>query len=361
MAQQNPTFGNIADLELGDEYLLQHNYSTWDAYNEALDGGFEEAFKDWKTDRSSLGTARTYWSKAKSFPYFELLTDHTLAIDGAIETHLQKPDKGAGHLTAIKSLMTYLYQEWESEALSPTKQTLLKIKTKGIQESLEIPESSKGGDGVNVKEKHIHSDHIVEMLRKAEPKRAKMWYVLYSCGMRIGELKRLNPTNLQDSDKFPPYGAIKIRDKDNRGYNVSKSDQGRNWVFLNKYSRMILESAPRGKWVDENGIEWENVFYPEMSAQLENYYMEKFTSHPKHGVGIERKTPHCFRHARITHLTHDHDEMSIDDIRLRVGHGDESTTRQYIETEFDRPPHTIENYCEKNNIDIWQVIMAEEE
>lgn len=344
--------GDLTEIDIDESQELNHDFRTFEAFDEACNGRFADKFKNWKAKTASRGTARTYWSKAKGFPYFELMSDNTLAINGAVEAYLAKPEKSPGHLTAIKSLMTFLYQEWESEGISDVKRTLLKIKTQGIMEQLEMKETSKSTGEVNVKQKHIHANNIVKMLKKCEPKRARMWYILYACGMRIGELKRVGPTHLKSEEEYPPHGALKIPSEDHRGENISKSESGRTYQFRNDLTRVLLQDAPTGTWEeDQNGVGWENVFYPEMYSQLENHYMKKYTSNPNHGVGIERRTPHCFRHSRITHLIHD-TELSKTEVAMRVGHDNEATTNNYIETEFDRPPQTVESYCEENDIRI---------
>lgn len=308
----------------------------------------DEEFKNWVEMRRDPGTARTYWSRLKKFPYFELRNDDSMEISGK----LNKTVKNSGDVTAIRQFVQFLYEEWEKEEIPDKKYEKMRRKKNAVKGSIELTEQTKTKQLTpqEIENKHIQPFDLVKMLRKAKPERARLWFVLYSGAFRMGEIKRLTPTHLRGKDRLEPYGGIQIPDE------RSKSEKSRTWQFLNKYVYEILQDAPTGEWTDENGNSWENVFYPEPYSQLEKHYTEKYTSHDKHGIGIERKTPHCFRHTRITHLVYGYDEYDIDDVRRRVGHGDLSTTRKYIETQFEKEPETLESYCDRKGISIMSVI-----
>ncbi|QLG61999.1 site-specific integrase [Halorarum salinum] len=193
------------------------------------------------------------------------------------------------------------------------------------------------------------------MLEAAAPARARFYYLLYAGGFRIGELKRHGRKHLRPD--YGTYGAINIlrtQHLPGQGENrSSKSKQSRTVEFLSKYPTLILEDTPVGTWMDENDVEWTEVFFPEYYAQLENHYLRKYCNK----IGVHRVTPHSFRHMRITHLVHS-DDHEKDWVQRRSGHADGKTTDHYTQTVFDREPQPLETYLEENDIDLMDVLAA---
>lgn len=304
-------------------------------------------------ESKSDGTARTYWSKMQKFPWFSLKNEAQLKISGM----LNKKVSNSGDITAVNQFLNFLHEEWLKNEVPDREFEELRQKKDMIQAAIKLPESKKNQSSKKeqIKKKHIHSWNLVKMLRKADPERAKFWFALYSGGFRIGELKRMSTDNLFDNDEYE-YGGIHVP-------NIkSRSREDRTWRFRNPYTKYILEHAPTGEWTDENGNTHEDVFFPEFTAQNQRWHLKKYTSRDDNfrdrSIRIGRKTPHCFRHSRITHLVWDDKvEMSMEKIQQRVGHKDSKTTQRYIETSFERDPITLETYAERKDLDILEEVI----
>lgn len=70
------------------------------------------------------------------------------------------------------------------------------------------------------------------------------------------------------------------------------------------------------------------------------------------------RTLHSFRHTRITDRVKSSDHQ-IEEVQNRAGHVGITTTNHYTETEFDRKPRKLKDYCKEHGIDILQVIESE--
>lgn len=306
----------------------------------------EKAFKKWESDNNSESTARSYWERIQDFPYFTLTQYNQKKIIGMLNKELEKtPQK-----TALSQFIEFLYEEWEKDKVGDKQYTDLGIKKNAIQSNLNVPKKnkSKNQDDVDPKEHWMYKDELVQLLRGAEPRRAKLYYLLYAGGFRIGEIKRLTPAHVRED--YGENGAVKILE------DRSKSDFPRMTEFRSETPIEVFDSAPVGTWEeDENGESWDNVFFPELYAENEYYYLgpKKYCKH------IGQRSSHSFRHVRTTDLAKATD-MSDSDIRRRHGWDPGSSViGNYTEFTPDHPPQTLENYCEQKGIDILEVIKAE--
>jgi len=226
--------------------------------------------------------------------------------------------------------------------------TDLQIKQNAIRSNLKIPEKEKNKSvEVKPKEHWLYKDELVKLLKIAEPRRARMYYLLYAGGFRIGELKRLTPTHLRRN--YGENGAANVVE------GRSKSEFDRMVTFQTEAPLDVFDEAPVGTWEeDENGESWDNVFFPDLYAENEYYYLgpKKYAGQ----VGISQRSSHSFRHVRTTDLVKA-TEMSDGDIRRRHGwNPGSSVIGNYVEFAPDRPPQTLEQYCEEKGVDILRVI-----
>jgi len=304
----------------------------------------KEAFKTWETKNNSQSTARSYWNRIQDFPYFSLLENSQKEIIGMLNKKL----KTNAQKTALSRYIIFLYEEWEKDRVDDEGYTDLQIKQNAIRSNLKIPEKEKNKSvEVKPKEHWLYKDELVKLLKIAEPRRARMYYLLYAGGFRIGELKRLTPTHLRRN--YGENGAAKVVE------GRSKSEFDRMVTFQTEAPLDVFDEAPVGTWEeDENGESWDNVFFPDLYAENEYYYLgpKKYAGQ----VGISQRSSHSFRHVRTTDLVKA-TEMSDGDIRRRHGwNPGSSVIGNYVEFAPDRPPQTLEQYCEEKGVDILRVI-----
>jgi integrase len=303
----------------------------------------EQAFKQWEADNNSQSTARSYWDRIKNFPYFNLRNQDQKKIIGMLNKNLERTDQKV----ALSQFIEFLYEEWEKDKVSDEQYTDLGIKKNAIQSNLNVPkkEKSNNNENVNPKEHWMYKDELVQLLRDAEPRRARLYYLLYAGGFRIGEIKRLTPAHVRED--YGENGAVKILEE------RSKSEFDRMTQFRSKNPIQVLKDAPVGTWeADENEDSWDNVYFPELYAENEYYYLgpDKYCKH------VGQRSSHSFRHVRTTDLVKATD-MSDGEVRRRHGwEPGSSVIGNYVEFAPDRPPQTLEQYCVEKNLDILEVI-----
>lgn len=304
--------------------------------------GLEKKFKRWsKRAGLSKGTYNTYWDRIKDFKYFSLQDDSQRKITGRINKQLSSSEEK----TAVNRFLQFLFESFEKDQVSDEEFEDLRFKKNAIQTNLELPERVKNKEKtVDVKRHYMPKKELVSLIEEAEPIRAKMFYLLYCGAFRIGELKRLSPAHLRPD--YGDYGAVKIMD--------SRSKTGERTVeFRSSNPLQVFQEVPKGDWSnDENGESWSNVFFSDHSTQLLNYYIRKNCE----SIGLAPRSSHSFRHIRITDMVNATD-IPLEDVQGRVGHDlGSSVTEVYSESSFDRPPQTLEQYLETNDVDIMEKI-----
>ena len=307
--------------------------------------GLEDEFKNWIIDSGGAeGTAKSYWERIRDFKFFQLQEMNERKISGQINKQLSRAEEK----TAINQFLEFLFEEYEKDQASDEQYEDLRYKKNAVQSNLEVPKKERNRDtDIDVKKHYMHKDELVRLLEEAEPVRARMYYLLYSGGFRIGELKRLTMAHLREG--YGDHGAIKVPSS------RSKSKDARTVKFKSEYPLQVFLEAPIGRWEsDENGKKWSQVFFPENYAQLENYYLKKYCGQ----IGLEPRTSHSFRHIRITDLIQATD-MKLEMVQTRSGHDiTSSSTNDYNQAAFDREPQTLEQYIEENDVDIIDVIQS---
>lgn len=309
----------------------------------------EEKFKAWcEESRNKSSTADAYWSRIKDFPFFTLEKYTKPKIEGM----LNKQIKTQAEKTAVFQYLEFLVEEYEVDNVSDEKYSELQDKKNSIQKNISLPKRERNKEkGVDVKKHYIHKQGLVKLIEKLEPRKARMVYLLYSMGARIGELRRVGPPHLREM--YGRFGAIKIPEgRTAVGY---KSKDERTVEFLSPVPIQIFEKVETGDWQDEDHNEtWENVYFNDLYSQKLNYHINKHLEE----IGLSRKTSHSFRHTRITDLVNN-EEWAASEVQRRIGQQMGSPViNEYVETSFDRPPQTLENYTEEKNIDIREKIKA---
>lgn len=304
----------------------------------------EQAFKDWETENNSQSTARTYWQRIQNFPYFELRNNSQREIIGMLNKRLKKTEQK----TAISRFIVFLYEEWEKDDVSDEEYTDLQIKKNAVKSNLNVPEKEKNkSNDVDPKEHWMYKDELVSLLRVAEPNRAKLYYLLYAGGFRIGEIKRLTHAHLRRD--YGENGAAKVVSE------RSKSDKDRMVKFRSDLPLKVFDSLETGTWEsDENDEAWDDVFFPELYSENEYYYLSprKYCGE----IGVGQRSSHSFRHIRTTDLVK---ATSMDNDVVERRHGwviNSGVINNYVEFVPDRVPQTLEQYCRDNSIDLWSVI-----
>lgn len=248
---------------------------------------------------------------------------------------------------------------------------ILKEYKNNIQDNLELKESEKGGDdGPNIKYHFMEKDKLIQLLDESNPTRAKFWATLYFLGCRKGELKRLQWSDVDL--EYGDHGKVTIPDE------KSKSKDERQINLENPYTAVLLQkifaegdfksndedAGYYGDWTDDDGNQWEDVAFPERDGDKENYELGKVVERngddKEYGLALRKtdiskpRTLHSFRHTRITDLVKASDR-DVDYVKDRAGHKDLSTTNDYTETSFVKPPKTLEQYMEQKHGEDWQV------
>lgn len=309
----------------------------------------EKQFKQWCGDVGNTGsTPDTYWSSIKTFPYIDPTTQSVNKIIGMVENKASRP----GQITAIRRFLKYQLESGVGEELSGEEYTQLKRKINDIIENISLKEKHESNSKSNRVKKHIYPSELLRLLKHAKPERAKFWFVLYDTGARCSDIKRHEPKHLRP--ELGEHGQIRLIGKeDSTDPTRSKSDSTRRVDFEFPETLEILQNAPTG-YYEYKGDEFSNAFYPEKTPQNQKYWIEKGCEEK----GLSRHTIHHFRHTRITHLVFS-DKYTVNEVKIRSGHGDLSVTDGYTEIDLDRDPVTLEKYCQKKNINIMEVLEHE--
>jgi len=308
----------------------------------------EDAYKAWEEKRNSESTARSYWQRIEDLPYFTLRNTDQKKLIGMLNKKVTK----SRQKTAVNAFIKFLYQEWEKNDVTDEEYTDLQLKKNAVTSNIEISEKNKqNNDGANPREHWMYKGELVDLLRMVEPRRAKLYYLLYAGGFRMGEIERLTPAHLRGD--YGENGAAKVLE------DRSKSEFNRMVKFRTETPLKIFNSLDTGTWEsDENGESWENVFFWDMSKSNEYYYLgpRKYAGE----LGLGQRSSHSFRHIRTTDLAKA-SNISDDDLRRRHGWNPGSDVIQnYLEFVPDSHPQTLESYCEEKGIDILEVINSEE-
>jgi integrase len=329
--------------------------------------GEKEKFKHWIVEENdnSTKTFDTYWNNIRKHPDFDILTEPDYDIDGLISTYTQ-PGSQRTHLRQYIKFQFQRRRDWiEEEAplddLEPYFDEKLTTRTRAVSlfkkkrnEILELIESegSKQDDGPDVEYHYIHKDDMVEMLRRAKPIRARFWATLYLLGARWGEAKRLQPNHYLP-DYNDEHGAFQIEE------NRTKSENAHKKLLYSDLVLQILDDVPIGNWVDDDGVEWEDVYFPDRVNSDENYQLGKTVNGKVYGLvgemGMEPRTLHSFRHTRITDLLKV-EGRPLSEVQDRSGHEDSKSTDHYKQANLERQPKSLKQYCDDNDIDILEAI-----
>ena len=170
--------------------------------------------------------------------------------------------------------------------------------------------------------RHLKVDEVVKLLESIETNTREgirdraIFEILYSSGMRIGEL-----LSLEVSDVASCPGVLKIRGKGNKERLVFLSDIAREW--LARYLDVR----------DEFGPKTERVFLNKKGRALSDSSVRKILAGYAKRAGIGRRvSPHVFRHSFATHLLEN--GMDIRYIQELLGHASLSTTQVYTRLDY---------------------------
>jgi len=359
----------------------------------------EENFKDWVVSRksgNSEGTAKTYWTQIRNIPYFHIIEEPTRLIRTRIKGAVDKEHK----LSSIRQFIEYQYERHDqkiregghsldyllqhfdheeilegvglSEDASITQAIdqddikeedvrdiiadILETKKKSIR-NIELKQSEKGDDDKpNIKYHYIHKDHFTQLLKAAEPRRAKFWLLTYLLGTRYGEVKRIQWSDVNLD--YGEHGKVDIPDE------KSKSKEERQIKLHSELTPLLLEDifaksdseGHYGNWTDDSDSTWNKVCFPKIKQSKVNYELGKEIGDEgdKKQYGLllretdmtEPRTMHSLRHTRISDLIKA-ENRSIEYVGDRSGHVDYTTTQHYTETTFRRPPKSIEQHIDE--------------
>ena len=333
--------------------------------------GEKEDFKKWITEDKdlALNTFQTYWNNIRKHPDFDILTEPDFDIDGLVSTYTESGSQRS-HLRRyiefqFQRRKDFIQEDANLNKLEPYFDEDLTTRTKAVSlfkkkrnRILDLIESegTTDSDNPDVQEHYIQKDDMVELLRKASPTRARFWVTLYLLGARWGEVKRLKPEHYLP-DYNDKWGAYQIEE------NRTKSEEPHKKILYSELVLDILEEAPIGAWVDDHDREWEGVYFPERNNSNENYQLGKEQNGKVYGlageIGMEPRTLHSFRHTRITDLLKP-EGVPLSKVQDRSGHNDSKTTQHYKESNLDKQPQSLEQYCDENDIDLLEVINSGE-
>lgn len=329
------------------------------------DAGIKDEFLQWieETGRAP-NSAVTYWYQIRNLPMLDLREQSVTEIAGAVNRRITTPLE----LTASRRYIHFLFHrikednEVDDEQVEEYREKRQRVLFRlSLDEDAEEPTPTRA----SIERHFLTKEDLVTLLRKAEPDRARLWAMLYFGMFRWGELKRIGPEHLRED--YGTHGAAKIPQM------RTKSKFRRTLPFLSPYPSKLLEDAPVGNWTDNHGNEWENVYWPDRTNGTENYWLgyrrtvetkdgeeERIYGHIK-GTGIEPRSSHSMRHTRCSDLVEDTErfDLSIDEVRRRMGHTNLSTTQTYIEAAHDRKPRPLEVYLDENDIDLIEIIEEE--
>ena len=338
--------------------------------------GYEEDFKSYLRTEGNNGrgmeetSIKTYWSHIKDLSGFNLIEEDASTISARLKTDIRKEKE----LSVIKVYIRFLFSHHKEEGnVDENNYDDIENKAMELIGSLgalkELNQLDKGSEYDTVEEHYIEKHHLVELLRKVSPERAKFYALQYYGGMRFKEVKLITPDHFRDKDNYNvnEYGGVRIHK------NRSKSKVSRTIKFRTEVPYQILKeqidsvenSDDSPTWTDTEGRTWKNVIFSDLEQSKLNYRLGKKTTsngqtkiYGTYGqMTGDIRTLHSLRHTRITDLVADSD-MAVKEVQKRSGHEQTSTTNSYTEYDIENPK-TLENFCEENDIDIMEVIEEE--
>ncbi len=154
--------------------------------------------------------------------------------------------------------------------------------------------------GIDIKSKHAYRNRC-------------MLELLYSCGLRVSELTRLNK-----SDLFFEKGLIRIR---------GKGDKMR-WVpVAESTSKLIDEHKLKGQMASK-GFE-DRLFLNNRGKELTRNMVFTIVKNAALRAEINKKiSPHTLRHSYATHLVENGADIQL--VQHMMGHASITTTERYI-------------------------------
>lgn len=334
--------------------------------------GFREKFEKWANETDTINsqdTINTYWDQIKKLPDFDLKklskehnpdeeksreqkeADERDRIGGLIERNIKSEHQLQAVRRLIKCKLHYIEQD---DSISHMDYMRTKIRTNELLDNIDLDETKKESIYEKIENHFIRKPDLVELLRRAEPDRARYWACTYLLGVRWFASKTLED-NLFFRDRGD-HGMVRIPEE------RTKSKDTRDvYIYSGRFWELI-DSAGQGKWVDRHGRKWEDVYFPDREQDKENYQLGKEVNGKVYGlvgeIGLSPRTIHSFRHTRITDLLKG-EGKSLSEVQDRVGHSETSSTNHYKDVKFDRDPQSLEQYCEQNDIDLIEVVENE--
>lgn len=349
--------------------------------------GLETEFKTWLIDEkeNSQGTADTYWNRLKNLKYFDIFDwdqkpyfecDMSVEKIREISTYGDVDDVKSvlvGHLdssiqdshqrTVVMRYITFLREKASKDSNIPdAQQTVLLTRTAEIKTSLKEKEFNKN-DMPNIDEHYLHKKEMIELLKKAEPGRARYWTTLYLLGCRYGELHLLTPEDIfYPSESQEEFGHVFLPDE------KSQDQDNRRVPLMSPLTLRLLEDASVGEYSKNNKVVKE-AYFPERDNDKENYQLGRRRGDKVYGLITDvdsiqgTRTVHSFRHIRVTDLMNDeYYNVSRNAVKRRSGHKNFKTTEHYEEANLRRKPRGLESYWEENykgDEDVWEAFIEE--
>lgn len=330
-------------------------------------------FKTWcnKTKTiNSQDTINTYWNQIKKLPPFELEplksvkpveredTDADTEGEAYLEELQGKLDRNIKTQIQLQALRNFIeckrYYLENSENITDREHTRIKSKTIELVDHIGLDKTQERTREEKIEYHYIHKEDLVELLRRANPTRARYWASTYLLGVRWFASKTLTGNHFfrHRGDN----GVVRIPEE------RTKSKNTRDIYLLSDLFWKVIEGAPKGDWEDRHGRIWEDVYFPDIKQSTENYQLGQKQNGKVYGlvgeIGLSPRTIHSFRHTRIT------DWVKAEDKTLKwaqdqAGHKDTASTNHYSDTKFLRDPMSLEQYCDENDIDLIEVIESE--
>jgi len=321
----------------------------------------QEKFRTWASQVDTINsqdTINAYWSQIKNLPDFDLTKlkqetqeqeeKHRDRIAGLIDRNISSKHQ----LQAVRRLITSkLFYIKKDDSIDHATYMRIKIRTNELLENIDLDETDNSTVYDKIENHYIRKDDFVELLRRAEPVRAKYWTSTYLLGVRWFASKTL------EDDLFfghrGEHGVVRIPDE------RTKSKGSRDVYLNSSFFWKVIDSAPMGKWVDRHGRKWEDVYFPDREQDKENYQLGQRQNGKVYGlvgdIGLSPRTIHSLRHTRITDLLKGED-MKLGKVQDRVGHSDTSSTNHYTQVKFNRDPQSLEQYCKGKQINLIKII-----
>ena len=154
--------------------------------------------------------------------------------------------------------------------------------------------------GIDIKSKHAYRNRC-------------MLELLYSCGLRVSELTRLNK-----SDLFFEKGLIRIR---------GKGDKMR-WVPVAESTSKLIDEHKLNGQMASKGFE-DRLFLNNRGKELTRNMVFTIVKNAALRAEINKKiSPHTLRHSYATHLVENGADIQL--VQHMMGHASITTTERYI-------------------------------